>query len=174
MPSLTLHTLVHDPRLRETLATLPAPNRRGESAEEFLSSVPVIGQLGTAIAQKLGSQTGIANVTRASYTIPLPATPACLSVCAALFGRGIAITEIFEGDARPNYIVFGTAPSSSLHWEGTFEAAISQEHDGAETSLNVTYPGQLIAWGAGPRLLKHLKTDSLAVAVRIACALKAA
>ena len=173
MPSLTLQTLVNDPRLRETLANLSAPNRRGESAEEFLSCFPVVDQLGIAIAQKLGSQAGIANVTRASYTIPLPVTPACLSICAALFGRGIAITEIFEGEDRPNYIVFGTVPSSSLHWEGTFEADISQEHDGAETSLNVTYPGQLIAWGAGPRLLKHVKTDSLAVAVRIARALKA-
>lgn len=134
-----LHSLASDPRVRAALASLSFQNRTGESAERFLSFFPATGRLGVDLIQPLGSELGIGNVSKESYTIPLPATAACLSLCVEPFGRGIAITRIGEGDDKPQYVVLGTVPSSWLHWQGTGEAPISQEHDvGAAGRIYIT------------------------------------
>jgi len=143
--------------VRAILRDYAAMHRPGLTSEEFLQYLRPHIRLGASLGRHLGERLGFRAATQDTFVVPQAPTKACVAILCGLVAHGIRVEVIERSSPGGSLMVTGIIPSSPVHFTGQITIEVSPQQEGSVVAVAVVYPGQLIAWGAGKRLVARVR-----------------
>ena len=173
----TEHTESHDCKrisdlidhddVRDVLGRFACEYKPSMSAKKFLSYFPFGLESHAFKGNAIGKSIGFGSKSSKVVYCGHGAVFSAMATVAAMLASGIEIEEVSQvtdNSAR----VLGNVPSSIWHFEGKIEASLTGENTQTSIEIVTVYPGQIMAWGAGARLIRRIEQRLEEAAVELA------
>ena len=158
--------LIESEDVRTVLREFASVYKPGMTSEEFLECVQPEVWIAASFSRSL-QDSGICRTNRQTFASTHNPTMTCMAFVCALLANGIATDRFEQSSAGDALSLSGPMPSSPLYWNGRITIEITARPPGSEVSMIATFPGQLIAWGAGKRLFRKLRAQLDSAALRL-------
>ena len=163
---MVLKDFLGTPKVRQLLSKYAAEGHghKNMSADEFFERVGMdpVARLGASMGRKIGGAVGIRNVTKNELHSRAPLHESSVACLCALLANRIAIGEIQSADQSEETLISGQVPSSWKQFGGTINVLVSAEERaspsvaGCRVKMEIIFPGQFFAWGAGKKLSRSI------------------
>jgi len=155
----SVRDLLEHPSCVELVTDALASAPLSQSAEEFVSDLPLRLRLGGGVARKLGEEMGLQSHTEDAVTLSGSYGHVLLGLLCGMAEQGIPLAGVEEKHEAEDCLLFGTVPSSPLSGAGELSARVVGDQAKYRIEASVTFKGQKFAWGRGKRILKRLFED---------------
>jgi hypothetical protein len=151
--------LLESKDVRTALREFASAHKPAMTAEEFLECLRPQVRVVASLGPSLGKALGLRSATRRTFAYPQGPTMTCVALLCGLLSNGVDVETVEQSSTGDSLLVSGGVPSSALHFGGRIDIQISARGPESDVSMAVVFPGQLIAWGAGKRLLAKLRRE---------------
>jgi hypothetical protein len=159
--------LIESEDIRSVLREFACAYKPGMTAEDFLQLVQPEVRLSAKVSRALGDELKLRSTSNQTFVFQQSPKITCMAFVCALLANGIPADGIEQSPNGDALLLSGPMPSSALYWSGRITIQITTCPTGSDVSMVAEFPGQLIAWGAGKRLFRKLRSQLDKAAIRL-------